>query len=379
MKAGKQITQFRLPPGMIDLGLGDPQSNLLPLDMIRQAAENRLSPGSQEILQYGAEQGDESFRERLADFLQRGYRSPVHPGSLFITNGASMGLHLLCTLFTNPGDTVFVEEPTYFLALRIFADHGLILVPIHTDENGLLIESLKAELARVRPKFIYIIPTFQNPTGRTLPQDRRDQLVNLCAEHDLLLVADEVYHLLSYNLQPPLPFAAHVNDGNIVSLGSFSKILAPGLRLGWLQAGGKIIKRLVSAGLLDSGGGMNPFTSAIVGRLLETGGLEENIHKLVTTYQPRIAALDDILQRHLTGFTYTLPRGGYFFWIQLPPDLNAAHFREAARMHKVDFRPGNLFSSLGALQDHMRISFVFYDTPDLERGVLRLSESLKDF
>lgn len=124
-----QISQFYIPPGFIDLGLGDPQFSLLPLDLMRKVAEERLSQNDPELLQYGAEQGDGPFRQSLAEFLSRAYVCPVEPDSLFITNGASMGLHLICTLFTRPGDTVFVEESTYFLALRIFADHGLRLIP----------------------------------------------------------------------------------------------------------------------------------------------------------------------------------------------------------------------------------------------------------
>ena len=371
-----QISQFYVPPGFIDLGLGDPQFSLLPLDLMRRAAEERLGQNDPEFLQYGAKQGDGTFRQSLARFLSRGYGFPAGPDSLFITSGASMGLHLICTLFTHPGDTIFVEEPTYFFALRIFADHDLRLIPIRTDENGLLIESLEEKLTESRPKFLYIIPTFQNPTGHTLPPERRKRLVSLSRQHDFLVVADEVYHFLSYSGQPPKPIAAEPEAGNVISLGSFSKILAPGLRLGWMQANAEIIQRCVNSGLLDSGGGMNPFTSAIVCRVLETGGLEQNIAKLIATYRTRIAVMDAALRHNLPGIEYTLPQGGYFFWIHLPNGINAGELQRQAEAFKVGFRPGALFSCQGGMQDYIRLSYVFYEPDELEQGVLRLKQSL---
>jgi len=377
LKTPLQISQFYVPAGFIDLGLGDPQFSLLPLELMRQAAEERFSQNDPEFLQYGAKQGDGTFRESLAKFLSCGYDFPTGPDSLFITSGASMGLHLICTLFTRPGDTIFVEEPTYFFALRIFADHDLHLVPISTDGNGLIIESLEEKLSGSRPKFLYLIPTFQNPTGHTLSLERRESLVSLSRQHDFLLVADEVYHFLSTSGQPPKPFASDTEDGNVISLGSFSKILAPGLRLGWIQANAEIINRFVNSGLLDSGGGMNPFTSAIVNRILETGGLEQNISKLTATYRQRIAVMDAALHQYLPGVEYTPPQGGYFFWVHLPDKIDATELQRRAETFKVGFRPGTLFSCQGGMQDYLRLSYVFYEPDELEQGVLRIKQSLE--
>lgn len=377
MKTPLQVTQFSIPPGYIDLGLGDPQFSLLPQDLLRQAAEERLGQNDPGFLQYGAERGDGTFLHSLAKFLSHGYLYPVEPDGLFITNGASMGLHLICTLFTKPGDTVFVEEPTYFLALRIFADHELRLVPIRTDENGLVTEHLEEKLAESRPKFLYIIPTYQNPTGRTLPLDRRQRLVSLSSQYDFLVVADEVYHFLGYSGQTPRPFAAETGAGKVISVGSFSKILAPGLRLGWIQADEKIIHRFINCGLLDSGGGMNPFTSAIVCQVLETGGLERNISKLVDIYRSRVAVMDAMLHKYLPDVEYVLPKGGYFFWIRLPNRINSTDLQRRAEDFKVGFRPGTLFSCQGGMQEYIRLSYVFYEPDELEQGVLRLKRSLE--
>jgi len=369
------VEQTLIPPGFIDLGLGDPAFSLLPLDMLRLAATDCFARGDASILQYGAEQGNGPFRQALADFLGRGYGFPVDPAGLFVTCGASGALDLLCTLFTSPGDTIFVEEPSYFLALRIFRDHGLRMVPVPTDADGLVVDGLEESLAEVHPKFIYIIPTFQNPSGQTLPLERRERLVSLAREHDFFVVADEVYHFLDYTRQPPGPFAGYTKGGNIISLNSFSKILAPGLRLGWLQADGKIIQKLAGCGLLDSGGGMNPFTSAIVREVIESGGLKKNIGKLKAVYESRLAGMESALRRHFPEAQFTTPAGGYFFWVRLP-GVDTSNLQTMAEAFQVGFRPGARFSSRGGLGEYMRLSFVFYGEGEIEEGLKRLKHCL---
>lgn len=374
--------QNQVPADMIDLGLGDPSLSLLPLDLIREAAQMRLSQGDNSFLQYGAEQGDGHFRIALADFLTKGYGFDVNPESIFVTNGISKALDLICTLFTKAGDTIFVEEPTYFLALRIFADHRLNIVSVDTDENGLVVESLEERLTESHPKFLYLIPTFHNPTGATLSQERRDHLVEMARAHDFLVITDEVYHLLSYTSgaqKPPKSFAASIEpDGeNVISLGSFSKILAPGLRLGWLQAHSERIKRFNTCGLLDSGGGLNPFTSTIVRQVIESGGLENNVNKLINIYSGRLQVMDAALRRHLPTTQYSVPGGGYFFWLRLPEKTDARELRRHAQSLKVDFRPGALFSSRDGLKDQIRLCFVHYEEDEIEEGLMRLRQCLE--
>ena len=376
LKPPFQVTQFTIPEDYIDLGLGDPQFSLLPVGLLREAARERLAQNDPEFLQYGARQGDGYFRNSLAGFLARGYGAPVDPDGLFITNGVSMGLHLICTLFTHPGDIIFVEEPTYFYALRIFADHALRVIPIQTDADGLMIDSLVEALAHAMPKFLYLIPTFQNPTGRTMPAERRRQLVELSRSHGLLVVADEVYHLLSYDGMLPLPFAAEVASANIISLGSFSKILAPGLRLGWLQSSPQTALRFADCGLLNSGGGMNPFTSAIVRTVVESGGLDANIASLKDIYQARLHGMDAALRSELPALEYNLPSGGYFIWARLPDGRLAQDLQPKAEALRVGFRAGNLFSSQAGMQDYIRLCFVFYETSQLEEGIHRLKLAL---
>jgi 2-aminoadipate transaminase len=372
------VWQTYIPEGMIDLGVGTPDFAHLGHDMLHRAAEACFARNDPAFLQYGTEQGHGYFRIALAEFLSRGYGFPVAPDNLFVTNGISNALDMICAFFTRPGDTIFVEEPSYFLALRIFADHDLRIVPIQTDENGLVIEDLEEKLEQVRPKFLYIIPTFQNPGGTTLSQARRERLVGLSQEHDFLIIADEVYQFLNYSDQQIKPFAAYTDLETVISLNSFSKILAPGLRLGWMQAGTDKIKRLVSSGLLDSGGGLNPFTSAIVLELLNAGDLERNIASLIATYRSRLAVMDVALRRELPQAIFKTPHGGFFFWARLP-GVDGGQLRDEARKFNVGFRQGALFSSQGGMRDYIRLCYTFYDEKKIEEGIERLRQCLDAF
>ena len=238
---------------------------------------------------------------------------------------------------------------------------------------------LEEKFAKFRPKFVYIIPTFQNPSGRTLSQVRRQEIVAWAQRENILVVADEVYHFLAYTQTPPDPFAAFTKDADqVISVNSFSKILAPGLRLGWIQAHSKVINRLAGCGLLESGGGMNPYTSALVRGLIESGGLKENISKLCGEYMERLNAMEAALSRYLPMAKYALPQGGFFFWVHLP-GVDATELRRKAGDYKVDLRQGALFSSQKGMRDQIRLSFCFYGPEAIEEGVKRLGDCLADY
>lgn len=371
-----QTIQTPIAPDFIDLGTGDPNPQLLPLELIRDAAAHRLGLGEREFMQYGLEQGDGYFRAALARFLSTRYGFPVSYENLFTTAGISSALALVCSLFTKPGDVIFVEEPSYFLALRIFADYGLRVASIRTDEAGLVIDDLIHALNESKPKFLYIVPTFQNPSGHTLPQERREQLVELAKKHDFLILADEVYQFLSYTQTPPKSFGAFIDSKKVISLGSFSKILAPGLRLGWVQTHASIMQKIITCGQLDSGGGMNPFTSAIVRSLIENGGLEQNMSMLLSVLGNRMRVMNDLLRKHIPQAQFTTPHGGYFFWLKMP-GVNTTELRKTMKMHKADIRPGILFSSRNELTDYFRLSISYYDVDQIEEGILRLKQCLE--
>jgi len=366
--------QKEIPAGMIDLGIGQPSPRLLPVEaIVRAAADCSRHPGRM-LLAYGAEQGDFQFRTALSRFLTKIYGVPVDPAHLLVTSGASQAIDLICTLFSQAGDAIFVEEPTYFLARKIFADHRLKPVALPMDADGLVVDAVEEELKRSRPAFLYTIPTYHNPTSICLSAGRRGQLEELSRRHDLLVVADEVYHPLAYTAIPPPPLASRCLSARIISLGSFSKILAPGLRLGWLQAAPETVARIVQCGLLDSGGGVNPFTSGVVRSALELGLVKENLSLLQGTYSSRMQAMCAALRRRLPeSVQFSDPTGGFFIWLALAEGMDAASLLAKAIERNVEFMPGIKFSSRASLKNFLRLSFAYYDTPDLLEGVERLA------
>lgn len=371
-----QITQIDPPPDLIDLGNGNPDLSMLPMDALRIASDKYFASNDPRPLQYGTEQGNGYFRHSLAEYLTQAFGSKVDPDLMFVTSGASSALDLICSLFTQHGDVIFAEEPSYFLALRIFQDHGLKIIPVPLDDDGLLIDRLEGLLQEYSPKFLYTIPTFQNPSGRTLSLERRDQLVTLAQEHDFYVVADEVYHLLSYTQEPPRPLASFVEDcEHVISINSFSKTLAPGLRLGWLQAQSAVINKLAGCGLLDSGGGMNPLVSAMVKELIESGAMDENISRIRSEYNTRRQALAAALARHLPNTEYKNPDGGFFFWVRFP-GIDTSKLRSQVKQFDVDYRPGILFSSQDGMEEYVRMSFCHYGVGEIEEGVRRLRKIL---
>lgn len=371
-----QTTQLNLPAGMIDFSVGQPSPSLLPLDIMREAAAHRLQDDAS-LLAYGAEQGDGYFRLALARFLSQGYGQPVEADQLFITASASNALDLICTLFTQAGDTIFVEEPSYFLALRIFADHRLNVVSLPIDEEGLIIEALEEKLSQYKPIFLYTIPVFHNPASVTLPAARRERLARLSQERDFLIVADEVYQLLAYTETPPPLMLSYDKADTILSLGSFSKILAPGARLGWIQAQPARLQRFVTCGLLDSGGGLNPFTSGVIRSAIELGLQQQQLTHLKTVYSRRAATLSRALRQHLPPtITFAEPGGGFFIWLRLPEAVDAAALLPVLNQHNVSFNPGIKFSSQQGLRNYARLSFAYYDNQRLQEGAERLAQAL---
>ncbi len=373
-----QVTQVSVPEGWIDLGIGQPDLNILPQAFIQEAAAHHFRKNDTSVLQYGIQQGSGDFRACLARFLSGRYAAAVDPDHLFVTSGNSQALDHICTLHTQPGDTVIVEEPTYFLALRIFADHGLRVVGTPVDENGLMIEPLEKLLKNHRPVFVYTVPAFQNPTGATLSDDRRQKLVDMAEAHDFFIVADEVYQMLGYTIDPPRPMTyydtSHRSSGRVFSLGTFSKILAPGLRLGWMQARPELLEPFAACGLLDSGGGLNPFVSGIVHSMIELGLQETYLDFLKKTYHERLIALTDKLHNQIPALSFIEPRGGYFIWACLPEPADTRDLLEKATAHKVGFQIGPRFSCTGGLRQYMRLSFSFYDPDTLSLGVERLAK-----
>ena len=366
------------PPGFINFGVGQPSADLLSVDLIREASERFLASAQPFELNYGSRQGDVRFLAAISSLLSAEYGQPAAAETLFLTAGNSQALDFVCSRFTRPGDTVFVEDPSYFLAFQILRDHGLELVGIPVDEEGLNINALEQALKEHRPTLVYTIPSYHNPTGRTLTRERRERLVALSREHDFVIAADEVYQMLYFGDPPPPALGTYAEQGNVLSLGSFSKILAPGMRLGWIQTDARHMDRLLASGVVNSGGCFNHYSSHLVRHLIEAGLLSEFIRRLRATFGSRVRAMDRALREHVgQRARWLVPEGGYFIWLELEGDADSQWLRGHADSFRTGFQPGPVFSpEPGHLKNFIRLSFAHYAEADIEEGVARIGKLL---
>jgi len=366
-------------PGFINFGVGQPSADLLSVDLVRAASELFFANAQPLELNYGERQGDARFLASLSRLLESEYGKAASPGSLMVTAGNSHALDFVCNRFTRAGDTVFVEDPSYFLAFQIFRDHGLNIVGIPVDNDGLDIDRLEQELERHRPALLYTIPSYHNPTGVTMSRERRERLVALSRTHDFIIAADEVYQMLFYGDPPPPALGTCTEQGNVLSLGSFSKILAPAMRLGWIQTDAGHMQTLVASGTVNSGGSFNQYTSHIVRQAIDEGLLADSMLHLRAQLGARVRAMDGALREHLGDFLdWQRPEGGYFFWLKLRGDVDANRLRDHADEFRTGFQPGNLFTPRGhGLQNYIRLSFAHYNEADIEEGVQRVASLIR--
>ena len=361
------------PAGTINLGLGQPSADLLPVRVMRCMAEAFFADAHALEMNYGELPGDERFLASLAAFLEPHYAAQTRPDELFLTAGNSQAIDLVSASFARPGDTIFVEEPTYFLAYGIFRDHGFNIVGIPLDDQGPDLDVLRARAARLRPRFFYTIPSYQNPSGVCMSGARRDGLVRLADELDFLIVADEVYQLLHYFEPPPPALGTMSASERVVSLGSFSKILAPAVRLGWIQTSGRHRRSLLANGFLNSGGSINHLMSHLVRKAMATGLLTAHIESLRAAYRERLLAMEESLQTHFSGLAdWTRPDGGYFFWLRFADGVDTAPLKAAAAKRQTGFQSGAVFSCNSAFRNFLRLSFAHYRPDDIEEGIARL-------
>jgi DNA-binding transcriptional MocR family regulator len=374
-------TQTPLRAGIIELAVGEPDPALLPRDLIRAAAGRALADPGDALLSYGSREGPARLREAVARRAATTEGLRQGAGDLLVSAGNSQALELTLATLTTPGDVVLVEDPTYHLALGIVRDHPVEVVAVPLGDEGIEPDALEAVLAGLRKagrraRLLYTIPTFDNPTGVSLAGPRRRRLLELATAHDVVVVEDDVYRELAYDGAAPPSLRATDTSAPVVRLGSFSKSLAPGLRLGWIDARADLRERLAGAGVLESGGCVAQFAAGVVGRVLESGDYDAHVALLRRTYTARRDALVRALREHLpAGCRFAVPAGGYFVWVTLPDDLSASELLPRAEALGVSFAPGARFSRHGA-DDGLRLSFTLYGEAALAEGARRLAAAI---
>jgi 2-aminoadipate transaminase len=361
-------------PGVINLAIGQPSPRLLPIDALADASAKQLRSNTDPLLlQYGVGLGHPGFRASLARVLTEEYRQPVAANELMITGGISIALTLVSEVFARRGQVVICEDPTYFLACGVFASAGLEVRGVPVDHDGLDVEALERLLGSgVRPAFVYCVPAFQNPTGACLAPERARRLVELAEIHDFVIVADEPYVLLHYgDLLPGSLTQYDQGRGRVLSLGSFSKLLGPGLRLGWAHGTPGLIDRLAQHGAIRSGGCQNPVVAQIVHPLLDDGFLQAHVGELREVFGGRSRALSEALRERLPEARFVEPQGGYFCWV----DLGERAGGLLERSKDVRWLPGSRCAVDRDLGRFARLSFAFYEADELVGAIGRLADA----
>jgi 2-aminoadipate transaminase len=383
----RDLLKLTAQPDVISFAGGLPGADLFPLDRFREACRLVLDQHGGEALQYSTTEGERPLREMIARHTSR-YGIVVTPDHVLITSGSQQALDLVGKVFLNVGDHVLVERPTYLGALQAWNAYQAEYLPVDIDENGMRTEELEGAL-RSGPKFIYALPNFQNPTGVTLSLERRRALVRLADEHGVPILEDDPYGQLRYEGDhlPSLValdaayrgLAREGYSGNVLYLSTFSKTLAPGLRLGWIIGPLDVIQRLAQA---KQGTDLHTgtFVQFVAYEVARSGFLDCHVRGLRTAYVARRDAMLSAMASHFPpGITWTRPAGGLFIWATLPESMDTAAILPAALADRVAFVPGVAFFSDASKKNTMRLNFTHASPERIEEGIRRLGRVLTRF
>ncbi|HEY8448656.1 MAG TPA: PLP-dependent aminotransferase family protein [Thermomicrobiales bacterium] len=361
---------------MITFLYGYPDAGTLPKRTVAEAAVRALETEGEWALQYGNTTGAPCLIDALREKLQRDQGIVAKPEQVLITAGGSQGVQLLLDLFIDWGDTVIVEAPTWMGFLWALQNVGGQAVSVPMDDEGMDTEALERELARLRaegttPKFIYLISNFHNPTGISTSETRRRRIIELAEEYGTLIVEDDAYHDLRYDGERISPIYSLDRGGSTIYLGTFSKSMGAGMRLGWLVAPEELILKL---SVLKVDGGTNIIGSHIAAAWMPEH-MQDHVSTLRNLYRRRRDVMLDALARYMPeGTTWTTPAGGFFVWVTLPEGIDTARMLPQARERGVEYLPGATCYVDGRGANQMRLSFSFPTEDQIEEGIRILGE-----
>ena len=361
-------------PDMVFFGSGVPAKELFPVERLQESSAAAWADGLA-ALDYGEAEGYGPLRQLIAERMRR-HGAQVDPDDIVITNGSQQGIDNVVRAVVDPGEVVLVEAPTFMDAIRIFRSHGAEVVGVPMDDEGMRPDALRATLARLRstPRILYLIPTYQNPTGITMSLPRRREILGAAREAGMLVLEDDPYGELRYD-DVELP-SLRALDPAVIHLGTFSKTFAPGLRIGWVVTGDPLRRMLLS---IKEGTDIQ--TERIMTRTVYhavRGYLDDHLDRAREIYRGRRDAMVHALEREMpAGTTWTVPEGGFFVWVQLPEGMNADDLLPAAARNGVIYLPGSWFFPDRSEVRGLRLNFSTLPEERIVEGVRRLGETLR--
>jgi 2-aminoadipate transaminase len=378
----REILKLTQQPDIISFAGGLPAPESFPVNDIAEVTQEVIQEKGTAALQYGTTEGFVPLREEL---LKR-YKAEglnVELDNLIITTSSQQGLDLLGKIFINRGDKVICGLPSYLGGLSAFRTYGAQLEGIEFDEHGMRSDMLEAKLKEMKaagekPKFIYIIPDFQNPAGITMPEFRRREILDLAHKYDVLIVEDSPYRELRFDGEAQPMLYQMDGTGHVITLGTFSKILAPGFRIGWVMAAPEIADKFViakqAADLCTP-----PFVQMIAARYMEKNLLEKNLKETINAYRIKRDTMLEGFRNHMPdGVSWTEPEGGLFLFLYLPDHMDAEAIFEKAIEKKVAYVLGSVFHCNGKGQNTMRLNFSFPTLEQNKEGVKKLAELIRE-
>ena len=381
----REILKITSQPDVISFAGGMPAPELFPLKEIEQACVKVLRKHGSSALQYSISEGYVPLREFIVQKMAR-YNIMATVDNVLITTGSQQGLDLVARVLVDPGDVIIVEAPTFVGALQSFTAYQASYASVPLDDEGMMVGVLQQKIVETHPKFMYVLPNFQNPAGVTLSKNRRERLVTLAHQYGVPILEDDPYGELRFegeHLEPLVVLSARQNgqqsgyfEGDVIYMSTFSKTLAPGLRLGWVVAPVEVIKKLVQA---KQGADLHTstFDQMMAYEVVSDGFLDEHVKEIKETYrQRRDAMLTAMDQRFPDGTTWTRPQGGLFLWVRLPEGVDCEELIKEAIEQKVAFVPGTAFYADGSGHDSLRLTFATCPSDMIDEGIKRLGKAI---
>ena len=376
----RELLKLTTMPEIISFAGGLPAPELFPTEDLKKVDEAVLTKEGQAALQYGTTEGYTPLREQIAGRMKKSFMVDCTPENIVITSGSQQGLSLLAQIFLNPGDVVLVESPTYLGAINAFKLCGPEFVEVPTDDKGIIPEELEKILAKYgdRVRMMYVIPEFQNPTGITWPMERRKAFMDIINRYDFPVLEDDPYGELRFDGDKVPSLKSMDTKGNIIFLGSFSKILMPGLRIAWMVADPTIIDKVVKlkqAVDLQS----SSFGQRQTSFFIDMYDLDAHVAKIKELYKKRRNLMCDSMKEYFPeGITFTYPEGGLFTWVTLPEGMDAKELMPKVLANTVAYVPGGPFYPHGGNANHFRLNYSNMPEERIVEGIKRLAEVLKE-